>query len=442
MTKLKAANTKFVALIACLIMVVGCETTQPQEMQSKTPLRVSSPALAFENGRWFNGKDFVQGPRFCVNGVFTNLQPDSIDKVIDLSGQYVIPPLAEAHTHHFDNPGIFDAVNQMSLDQGIFYAISMTNWVEGKQGLKAQTELPTTIDVAYADAGITATYGHPILIYESLARNDFSFDRTKVEYAKEPRALDGAYRILDTAADIERVWQETLASSPDLVKIYLLRSEEYELRKNRTETYGDRGLNPDLVPLLVENARMSNLRVAAHVESAFDFDVAVNAGVHIIAHLPGYGPEVGESLNPYRVSEASAVRAAQQGTVVIPTPVADTEARYKESNPDYTKEVRALQRENIATLHKAGVKMAVGADAYFSTPKAEFDQLAAFDVFTPEELLNMWTKISAQLAFPNRAIGELTVGFEASFISLSSNPLNDFSALDQIQTRVKSCHVF
>ena len=29
--------------------------------------------------------------------------------------QYVIPPLAEAHTLHFDNPGVFNVMNAMSL---------------------------------------------------------------------------------------------------------------------------------------------------------------------------------------------------------------------------------------------------------------------------------------------------------------------------------------
>ena len=155
----------------------------------------------------------------------------------------------------------------------------MINSLDGKQGLREQTELPSTVDVAYADARITASYSHPIVIYESLARNDFSSDRTKVENAKDPKALGGAYRIVDTAADIESVWQEIIASSPDLVKIYLMCSDEHEECKERTETCGDRGLKPELVPLLMEKARESNLRVAAHVESAYDFDVAVDAGV-------------------------------------------------------------------------------------------------------------------------------------------------------------------
>jgi imidazolonepropionase-like amidohydrolase len=126
--------------------------------------------------------------------------------------------------------------------------------------------------------------------------------------------------------------------------------------------------------------------------------------------------------------------------VVIPAPVAETETRYKDTDPDDAKAVRALQRENIETLHKAGVAMAVGADAYFATPKAEFEQLAAFNVFTSVELLNMWTIVSSQLAFPNRSIGELSPGFEASFLGLSVNPLEGLSALGEIRTRVKNCH--
>ena len=398
-----------------------------------------SPTLALINGHWFDGESFEPREMFCQGGVFTDQQPAQVDQVIDLAGDHVIPPFTDAHTHHFDNPGIFDAVNNLYLEQGVFYAISLTNWVTGKQALADRVAAPETVDVAYADAGLTASYGHPITVYESLARGDYAFDRSRVDYADNPKALNKAYRLVDQSEDIDAAWLATLESEPDLVKIYLMHSEAYAERKQRQSTYGDRGLDPDLVPQLVARAHGSNLRVAAHVESAADFAVAVSAGVDIVGHLPGYGPEVGEDLENYRISADTARMAAQQGTVVIPTPVANTEQRYGDKNADFAAAVRQLQKANIETLHRAGVQMAIGADGYFQTPLAEVKQLEDFNIFTNRELLNMWTRTSAQLAFPTRKLGELKPGYEGSFISLKANPLEDFSAIQAIGTRVKSC---
>jgi hypothetical protein len=110
-TKLAATKILVQALVASLLTVAGCETAQLNLAQNKVPKTLVSPTLAFENGRWFNGQRFASGPQYCVNSVFTSVAPETVD----LSGQYVIPPLAEAHTLHFDNPGIFNVVNAMSL---------------------------------------------------------------------------------------------------------------------------------------------------------------------------------------------------------------------------------------------------------------------------------------------------------------------------------------
>ena len=74
------------------------------------------------------------------------------------------------------------------------------------------------------------------------------------------------------------------AGGADLVKVYLLGSERYEAGGG-----ADTGLDPALVPVIVRGAHARGLPVVAHLETAADLRVAVEAGVDVAGHLPGYG---------------------------------------------------------------------------------------------------------------------------------------------------------
>jgi hypothetical protein len=87
--------------------------------------------------------------------------------------------------------------------------------------------------------------------------------------------------------DLVRKWPDLILQKPDFIKIMLSHSEEYELRKDDQEYFGYKGINPELVPDLVELAHADGLSVAAHIDTAADFHYAVAAGVDEIAHLPG-----------------------------------------------------------------------------------------------------------------------------------------------------------
>ncbi|MEM6651967.1 MAG: hypothetical protein AAF582_05165, partial [Pseudomonadota bacterium] len=69
------------------------------------------------------------------------------------------------------------------------------------------------------------------------------------------------------------------------------------------------------------------------------------------------------------------------------------------------------------------------------------DHLARLGAVSNLTLLNMWTKNCARMAFPERDIGALEDGYEASFLALASNPLEDFSHTKDIRFRFKDGHV-
>lgn len=58
-------------------------------------------------------------------------------------------------------------------------------------------------------------------------------------------------------------------------------------------------------------------------------------------------------------------------------------------------------------------------------------------IFTTEEMLNMWCETTPRSIFPGRNIGRLDEGFEASFLVLGGDPIEDFDHVRNILMRVK-----
>src|SRR5262249_61310566 len=81
-----------------------------------------------------------------------------------------------------------------------------------------------------------------------------------------------------------------LADHPDFIKGHLLYSEEFEKRRADPAYYGDKGLDPKVLSLLVAKAHSVGLLVSCHIETAQDFRNALAAGVDEINHMPGYFP--------------------------------------------------------------------------------------------------------------------------------------------------------
>ena len=89
-------------------------------------------------------------------------------------------------------------------------------------------------------------------------------------------------------------------------------------------------------------------------------------------------------------------------------------------------------------MMRYGVRPLVGADRWGETPVGEalaWEKLGAFDHAT---LLRLWSETTARAIFPDRKIGRLAPGYEASLLVLGQNPLHDFpAAVRDIRWRMK-----
>jgi|GEM_PF-816007 len=366
------------------------------------------------NGLWFNGQTFEQRTVYVVEGVIKTQYNGSVNDTVDLHGQYVIPPFAEAHNHHFGEESNYQRQLKLYLQQGIFYAKNTNSVTKLSTPVRKLVNQPDSVDVLYANGGLTASGGHPVKIYDAMSEQVPGWTKKDME--------DQAYFVIDTERDLTQKWPLIMAGKPDFIKTYLEYSEEFEKRKTDPAFYGKRGLDPQLLPKIVQKAHAEGLRVMVHINTAADFRVAVGAGVDEITHLP-----------LERLTEADAKAAANAGVTVVTTTLSHRPT-------GHVKDIDEVHRNNINLLTRAGVRLAIGTDDNNKTVIVEAENLHRLGVFDNATLLKLMTEVTAQTIFPGRKIGSLKDGYEANFLVLTADPLADFANIKKISARIKKGH--
>lgn len=398
--KLRSICFALVAVILCLLSVESVLAHGTQK---------------YVNGRWFNGQTFEQRTVYVVEGVFRMQHDGAVDATIDLHGGYVIPPFAEAHNHHFGEEPNYQEQLKLYLRQGIFYAKNTNNVTKLAVPVRKLVNLPESVDVLYANGGLTASGGHPVQIYDVMSGQLPGWTKKDME--------DQAYFIIDNEKDLDRKWPLIMSGKPDFIKTYLEYSEEFEKRKADPMYYGKRGLDPQLLPRIVQKAHAEGLRVVVHINTAADFRNAVSAGVDEITHLP-----------LERLTDADVKAAASRGLIVVTTTMSHRPT-------GHIKDIDDVHRYNINLLMRAGVRIAIGTDDNNRTVIAEAENLHRLGVFDNLTLLKLMTETTPQTIFPERKVGYLKDGYEANFLVLNGDPIADFVNITRVNARVKKGHL-
>lgn len=421
----------FDSRVSALLLFVASFSCAPKRTSPPMPGVSRDRVIELRNGQWFDGETFVDRTMYSVGGFFSGNRPARIDSVVDLQRGYVVPPFGEAHNHNVDasNATAARAIVDKYLRDGVFYVQNPENVPRARPALTGFINVPSGIDVTFANAGLTGPGGHPMGLYlRNLGRG--------VMLPTDSNSTSGFLWTIRDRADFDAKWPLILASHPDFIKTLLLYSEEYERRKSDSAFFNWRGLNPALLPEIVRRAHGAGLRVITHVETGADMHNALVAGVDQIAHTPGFrGNEKTElpSFTPYLIADADAELAAKRGVFVATTlggaaGLPDSAARARFAK---------LDSLNLAMMKKHHVKIVVGSDSYRNTSAPEAMWLSSLGALSNSELLRAWTETTAQAIFPGRKIGRLAPGYEASLLVLSGNPIADFSNVRRITLRMK-----
>jgi hypothetical protein len=123
------------------------------------------------------------------------------------------------------------------LDAGVFYVQNPNNLPRIRTALAGHINHHGSIDVAFANGGITGPGGHPQQIAARMALADQG-----CAFFYTAGAMSG----------LEPISKALRATQPDFVKVYLLYSDEYERRVQDPTSLRWRGIDPALVPRIVQ----------------------------------------------------------------------------------------------------------------------------------------------------------------------------------------------
>ena len=385
-------------------------------------------------GQWLTGNRFEKRTMYMSDGRFVRRPSHAADSVVNLAGGYIVPPFAEGHNHWLEPRGL-QAYVQSYLRDGVFYVKDQANSPYIRTQIDSALNIPRSVDFVSANQGWTGPGGHPLQIVKQFAAfgvfpkawGDSSFDRNVV-------------MVVQDSTDIADRWPLFLQGHPAFTKAFLLNSEEFTRRSTDDKFLYRRGINPALIPEIVRRSHAAGLRVSAHIYTAADFRAAVKGGVDDIAHFPGTGipAEPDMPLSAYVITDADARAAAARGVSVTTT------LYWLGEIEDTVRQARVLReviRPNLALLRKHGVALRIGSDQFRGTSLQEADVLVRLGLFSPRELIRLWSTETPKAIFPKRRVGELAIGAEASFLALDGNPFVDFASVHHIITRVKQGEV-
>lgn len=396
--------------------------------------RPAPSITAWTNGRWFDGTRFVATEVYSIGPKLTMKHPARIDRRVDLANGYVTGAFGEAHNHNIPSPDT-DATIRTYLAQGIYYVMIQGNLPDAPAALAGKINTPTSVDVAFANGLFTAPGGHPTAL---VRRNIANGGMTEADLTK------GFILAASSKDDVDRLWARVVRPHrPDFVKLALVYSEDREAGVAPPANSDRYGLDPALVPYIARKAHGDGLRVSAHVESARDFEIAVNAGADVIAHFPGFWPDpariAAKGTAIYEISEAAAATAGRHHVTVVTT--LGEALRTFESDAKYAatgEQMMRVYRANLSRLSAHNVRLAVGSDQFRSTSVPEALTLARAGLLSPAALLRALTINTPAAIFPKRAPFGLAEDAPADFLVFENDPLADFTAITRIARRVKA----
>jgi imidazolonepropionase-like amidohydrolase len=445
---------KLFAVMALLLTVI--QATAQTDPQTRT-----AGNIALDNGQLFDGTGFQRRSVYSVDGRFTFTKPARIDRTIDLGGTWVVPPFGEAHNHNLNGHSEDRSRQalQRYLADGVFYVKIPGNYPFGDEmRRRLPMNRPGGPDVALAQTFLTASGGHPILLHEEiLLPQGFHAGVTK------DQLRDALYFTIDSESELDEKWPAILALRPDFIKANLWYADEFEQRKDDPRFIGKRGLDPRILAMIVHKAHADQLRVSVHIANAADFRLAVAAGADEIVH--SFSPSFFTSLDD-RLAEvmtnridpetfarlvAEGAENAQDGTGTYTPisredailaaargiPVVTTIGLASRSSPLVQEALKPVLAANLKRLHDSGVTLAVGSDMPFDTSAGEFATLRWTGAFDNLTLLKMWTGNTPRAIFPDRRIGAIEEGYEASFLALEGDPLENLDNVRRIKLRFK-----
>jgi len=423
-------------LVLICLFVVSCLAQEPKPAASPTPAPKPTYIRA---GRLFDATTdtvrenvviVVVGDRIKSVGDAKSVSIPVGSTVIDLSRATVLPGLIDCHTHLGARADRYDEIYnfkdtpfqsafasvvnaQKTLEAGFttvrdvgsapFLAVDLRNSVN--EGL-----VPGPRIVA-SGPGISITGGHGDL-------NNFS-PQTRVTMFPEERD----FQIADGVDQIRHVVRAQVKYGVDVIKILATGGV-----LSKGDSPGAPQFTPEELKAAAEEAHMAGRKIAAHAHGTQGIKNAILAGIDSIEHaslIDDEGIRLSKEHGVYLVMDI------YNDDYILGKAI---EFGLPKENVDKEKAIGRQQRENFERAVKGGAKMAFGTDAgvYPHGDNAkQFFYMVKYGM-TPAQAIRAATTNAADLIGRARDVGTVEAGKYADLIAVTSDPLQDVRALENV----------
>jgi imidazolonepropionase-like amidohydrolase len=351
---------------------------------------VRSEKIALTNARVFDGRELREPGTVVIDGGI--LSNDSAGaRIIDAGGAALLPGLIDAHVHLLNEGHL-----QQLADFGVTTALDMGAWPPAMvDALRNSTGMA---DIR--SAGIPAT----------TAGSSHSH-------------LPGwpAEEMVESAANAAQFVTDRIADGADYIKLIV-------------DTPGP---DQETLDALVAASHRHGKLAVAHAASTAALDMALQAGVDMITHVPLDRP----------LTESTAARILAQKCVVIPTltmmkGIADRVAAAQPEGVPAAGPSYESARASVAEVHRAGVPILAGTDAnagpgipfaphHGESLHDELELLIDAGLSTVEALRAATVLPAQHFGLPDR--GVIEPGRRADLVLIDGDPLADIRATRQIR---------
>ena len=381
----------------------------------------------------------VQGERITAVGPGIAIPKGA--KVVDLSGETVLPGFIDAHVHLIGRT-IGDGDWQHSTVTELPSAMTLLGAAHAQQTLEAgfttvrNVGAPGFADLGLRDAIDAGWVPGPRILGAGIALGargghcDETAGFNPGTFGHEAGFQDGVADGVDQARSAVRYMVKYGA---DLIKICATGGV-----LSPKDSVGLQQYTEEEMRAIVETAAMLRRKVAAHAHGTEGIKAAVRAGVASIEH--------GSMLDDEAVQLMK-----QHGTYLVPTLLAgftvESLATAHKLPPAIAAKALAIApriHDSFKRAVDAGVKIALGTDAgvmQHGTNAREFALMVKYGM-SPMQAIQAGTLSGATLLGREAEVGSLERGKLADLVAVKGDPLRDIGVLQQVDFVMKAGAVF